>query len=149
LVLSGDVPLIQGSTLQDMLISHGKEYQATVGYANVDNPYGLGRIIRNVETQNLEKIIEEKDIPVDQPELRAISEINTGIYLFRTETLLELLPQVNNQNKQQEYYLPDVIKMLTQENKLVNLTPIPEQEAQGINTPQQLQEAEEVYQQMH
>jgi bifunctional N-acetylglucosamine-1-phosphate-uridyltransferase/glucosamine-1-phosphate-acetyltransferase GlmU-like protein len=56
---------------------------------------------------------------------------------------------VKNENKQQEYYLPDVIKMLTQKNQLVNLTHIPEKEAQGINTPQQLQEADQLYQQMH
>jgi len=141
LVLSGDVPLIQTVTLRQMLRSHKKNHEATVGYCQVKNPHGLGRIIRNSETKHLEKIIEEKDI--SEEGVRDIKEINTGIYLFKAETLLRLLPEIKNENRQKEYYLPDVIKLLTKENQLVNLTSIPEKEAQGINTREQLVEAEE------
>jgi len=145
LVLSGDVPLIQSKTLRKLLPSERTSKPTmlgTVAYANTDTPYGLGRLIRDSETQNLTSMIEQKDIPSNRKDLEDIKEINTGIYLFYAQSLMEKLPLVQNNNNQKEYYLPDVIKMLIPQ---VNLVEIPFTEAMGINTPQQLSEASDVY----
>src|SRR5699024_4688918 len=67
-----------------------------------------GRVIRN-ETNDVEKIVEHKD--ANNEEL-TINEINTGTYCFDNEALFEALLQVDNDNVQNEYYLPHVVEIL-------------------------------------
>jgi len=143
LVLSGDVPLIRSETLKEMLkIHHQTNAICTVMTSITDNPTGYGRIIRSFDGM-LDKIVEEKDIQTD--DIRNINEINCGIYLFRAENLFTTLPKVDNDNKQQEYYLPDVIKIMIQENMNISVFQVDDMsETHGINTPEQLKEIEKL-----
>ena len=84
---------------------------ATVLSAKVKNPYGYGRIIRNSDN-NFKTIVEEKDANDSQ---KNITEIN-GIYIFNNQTLFENINKVKNNNNQSEYYLPDVLEILTKQN---------------------------------
>ena len=116
LVLYGDAPLIRGETLDKLMAYHSREvHQATVLTAELDEPYGYGRIIRDQEGL-LARIVEERDAK-DQE--RAIKEINSGIYCFDSKELKNTLPKLDNNNAQGEYYLTDVLEILKNEGKKV------------------------------
>ena len=142
LVLSGDVPLLTDSTLENLITTHQTSGAiASLLTANLDDPSGYGRIIRNSEG-NVEKIVEHKD--ASSEELK-IKEINVGIYIFKTERLFKSLVKIDNNNAQGEYYLPDVVKMYVDHRKKV-VAQLAEnfEETRGINTLEQLYEAETI-----
>ena len=136
LILSGDVPLITVSTISQLLKVHQKtEAWCTLLSTDLPNPTGYGRIIRD-KNKNLSKIIEEKDASEDEKKIR---EINSGIYVFKTEQLFRLLPLVKNNNKQKEYYLPDVLNLIIKENGNIAIKKTANAlEVQGINNLEQL-----------
>ena len=108
-VLYGDTPLITGETVS-RLLQHHEESGAvcTVLTAIASNPKGYGRIIRNSNGQVID-IVEEKDATAEQ---KAITEINTGIYCFDNIKLFDVLKRVDNDNAQNEYYLPSAFTLL-------------------------------------
>ena len=136
IILSGDVPLISNKTLKCLIDNHQKsENAATIITADLNNPAGYGRIIRDNKGL-LEKIVEHKDATENELD---IHEINSGIYAFDCSILFKYLPKIQNNNNQGEYYLPDVLAEII-ENKLkvgIEKTKnIPE--IQGVNTIEQL-----------
>lgn len=139
LILSGDVPLIQSETLINLYNMHiNKNAQATILSAKVNNPYGYGRIIR--ENDNFISIVEEKDADNNQ---KNIKEINAGIYIFDNKVLFENINKINNNNNQSEYYLPDIMPLLINQNYKVLVHQIQnENEIKGANTYEQLLELE-------
>ena len=143
LILYGDVPLIEIETLKKLLLLHNKEFsQSTILTTELPNPYGYGRIIRNIDN-NLQKIVEEKDASKQQ---KNICEINSGIYVFKAPTLFNLLPLVKNNNSQNEYYLPDVLNMLISKKEKVAIEKINNYfEIQGVNSIEQLNEINRIY----
>lgn len=105
LVLCGDAPFIDPDTIRDSLERHIAEHNSvTVITANVDHPYGYGRILRT--DSGIAGIVEEKDAT---PEQRRITEINSGCYWFRTTDLIGLLGRITDNNAQHEYYLTDTV----------------------------------------
>jgi len=144
LVLSGDVPLLTDQTLRMLLESHQKSGAvATLLTSELDDPTGYGRIIRD-ETGFVKKIVEHKDAG---PEELKVNEINVGIYVFRSPDLFAALKQIDNNNAQGEYYLPDVIPLFIRDGKKVNAVKTPNfDETRGINTVEQLKNAETIIQ---
>ena len=138
LILSGDVPLLSEISLDKILRRHYVSCAtATVLSTIIDNPTGYGRVIRSNDG-NLERIVEEMDCSEDE---RKIREINAGIYLFRSEVLFRYLPKVSNANVQQEYYLPDVLPMIIEDDGIVAVEQINDAlEVAGVNSPEQLEE---------
>lgn len=109
LVVCGDTPLLTAATLRRLLEMHERhQAAATVLTAVLADPTGYGRVVREPDGR-LQRIVEHKDATGDE---LAIREVNTGIYCFDNRRLFELLPQVDNDNAQGEYYLPDVIELL-------------------------------------
>ena len=107
LVLCGDAPFIDAATISKSLERHIKENNAvTVITAEVSDPTGYGRILRT--DSGIAGIVEEKDATDEQ---RAIREINSGCYWFRTPDLIELLDQIDNKNAQGEYYPTDTVAL--------------------------------------
>ncbi len=139
LILSGDVPLITSETLSDLYKKHTQyKSKGTVLSAIINNPTGYGRIIRN-ETAFI-SIVEEKDANKEQ---RKINEINTGIYIFNNQILFSNINEINNQNNQSEYYLPDVLPIMLKNKHLITVCEtFNELEIKGINTIQQLNDLE-------
>ena len=108
-ILYGDVPIIRPETLKKLVDKSYKNKEcATLLTAIYENPTGYGRIIRD-EGGNIKAIVEEKDANMFE---REIKEINSGIYCFDIEELLQALPQIKADNAQGEYYLTDVIKIM-------------------------------------
>ncbi|MCO8272476.1 bifunctional UDP-N-acetylglucosamine diphosphorylase/glucosamine-1-phosphate N-acetyltransferase GlmU [Actinoplanes sp. TRM 88003] len=108
-VLNGDVPLLRAETVSSLIEAHESGARgATVLAAEVGNPSGLGRIVRDA-AGNLERIVEERDASA---EVRAIREINAGIYAFDAASLREALSKLSTDNDQGEEYLTDVFGIL-------------------------------------
>jgi len=143
LVLSGDVPLISKDTLHSLIVKHEiNNYDATMLTAEINNPTGYGRVIRD-NKNNLKYVCEHKDC--NEQELK-INEINSGIYVFNNKLLFDLLPKLDNDNAQAEYYLPDVLTLIVNSNGNVGLKRTSDFiEIQGINTLEQLSELEKEY----
>ncbi len=118
IVVCGDTPLITGETYQDLFQHHERTgAKATVLTAKAPNPFGYGRVIRNKATNEVERIVEQKD--ANEEEL-LVDEINTGTYCFDNQALFHALQNVSNDNSQGEYYLPDVIEILQKEEEKVS-----------------------------
>lgn len=144
LILYGDVPLIAIATLEK-LIKNTPENAIGIITAHLPDPSRLGRIIRNSH-KKIQRIVEEKDATIEE---RMINEINSGIYIIPANYLKKWLPNITNQNAQQEYYLTDIIKFAVQENIPIH-TEEPQHidEVVGINDRIQLAHAERFYQRL-
>lgn len=109
IILYGDVPLIRKETLEKLVNKSIKDKEsATLLTAIYDNPTGYGRILRDTVGRVI-GIVEEKDASADE---RRIQEINSGIYCFDIEELLDAIKKIKPNNAQGEYYLTDVIKIM-------------------------------------
>jgi UDP-N-acetylglucosamine pyrophosphorylase len=142
LVLSGDVPLLTKPTIEKLITAHQTSGAiASLLTTNMKDPSGYGRIIRNNEG-NVQKIVEHKDASAQELEIK---EINAGIYIFKIVPLFKNLVLVGNNNTQGEYYLPDVVKMYVDhgEKVVAQLTENLD-EIRGINTIEQLKDAETI-----
>ncbi|WP_306204806.1 bifunctional UDP-N-acetylglucosamine diphosphorylase/glucosamine-1-phosphate N-acetyltransferase GlmU [Actinoplanes sp. RD1] len=108
-VLNADVPLLRPETVDALVAAHESGQRgATVLAAEVADPTGLGRIVRDA-AGNLERIVEERDA---SPEIKGIREINAGIYVFDATLLREALGKLTTDNDQGEEYLTDVFGLL-------------------------------------
>lgn len=140
LILSGDVPLLQQSTMNKLINMNEKVKLITT---ILSDPTGYGRIIKNNE--KFDKIIEQKDCNKKEFEIK---EINCGIYAIKSEYLCKYLPNLKNNNSQGEYYLTDIIEMIKREEGLdVGLLKIPQEnvyEILGVNTIEQLKDLEKL-----
>lgn len=113
LVLCGDAPFIDAVTIKEALVIHKQQKNAvTVITAELDDPKGYGRIIRKGSA--IAAIAEEKDA---SPEQRAVKEVNSGAYWFRTADLIELLGKIRCENVQKEYYLTDTVAIAISEGR--------------------------------
>jgi len=140
-VLYGDVPLLTVKTLTDMYKRHTATKAAcTVLTMKLDNPDKYGRVVRNSEKQ-ITEIIEYLDA---DDKIRKINEINTGIYCFNAKELFAALKHVSNANAKKEYYLTDVIKILSHNNRKIESVLLDDHiEAAGVNSLEQLAELEQ------
>ncbi|MCD6583015.1 MAG: bifunctional UDP-N-acetylglucosamine diphosphorylase/glucosamine-1-phosphate N-acetyltransferase GlmU [Desulfuromusa sp.] len=135
----GDVPLLKPGTLQQLLKYHSQQKSTvTVLTAQMPNPQGYGRIIRDGE--QILQIIEEKEADEQQ---RQITEINAGTYLFDAAFVLSALRGLNKNNAQGEYYLTDVVAAAVAAGKKTRALCVDDPtEVMGINDRCQLAEAE-------
>lgn len=141
MVLSGDTPLITGETLKKVLSEHEAEKRAaTVISAIAENPFGYGRVVRS--GGNLEKIVEQKDASEEE---KKICEINSGLYFFDIEKLCNALKKLTNNNAQGEYYLTDVMEILTNGGEKVGVSVADIEDTIGVNDRIQLAEAEKIF----
>ncbi|MFD1706525.1 bifunctional UDP-N-acetylglucosamine diphosphorylase/glucosamine-1-phosphate N-acetyltransferase GlmU [Siminovitchia sediminis] len=142
LVICGDTPLISVDTMSALMKQHEESgAKATVLTARAENPSGYGRVIRNAKG-DVERIVEHKD--ANEEEL-AVTEINTGTYCFDNDALFAALEHVSNENAQGEYYLPDVIEILKEQNETVSAYITDDfEETLGVNDRIALAEAERI-----
>ena len=146
LILSGDVPLTQASTLQALLALCAGQQLALLTLAMPD-PTGYGRIVRENGDSAGGKvlaIVEHKDASDAQ---RQISEIYSGIMAVPTRLLRSWLSRLDNNNAQGEYYLTDIVKFAVADGLPVLAHQITDAaQVAGVNSPVQLAELERIYQ---
>ncbi len=142
LILYGDVPLIQTSTLKT-LISNTEITGFSILTVIQKDPSGYGRIIRN-SSRAIQSIIEHKDASAKELE---VDEINTGIMAINGRLLKKYLNQIEPNNSQGELYLTDIVEKAVKDN--VNITSFiceDSTEVMGINNKNNLADAERAYQ---
>lgn len=141
MVLCGDVPLLTSTTLSRLVQIHRAEQAGlTLITAFLDNPQGYGRIVRN-GTGGVSGIVEERDASA---QVRAVKEINAGIYIFQTQSLLAALENISPSPVTQEYYLTDTIPRIATQGRIVALTVENPEEILGVNTPEELLRVEAI-----
>jgi bifunctional UDP-N-acetylglucosamine pyrophosphorylase/glucosamine-1-phosphate N-acetyltransferase len=140
LVLPGDTPLLRRSTVAALVRAHRESRAAcTMLTAIVADPTGYGRVVRGKEGR-VERVVEHRDATPDELD---IAEINTSIYCFRRSLLAPALRRVLPDNIQGEYYLTDVVEVLSDAGHLVGaLVCDDELETSGVNDRPQLAIAE-------
>jgi bifunctional UDP-N-acetylglucosamine pyrophosphorylase / glucosamine-1-phosphate N-acetyltransferase len=143
LVVCGDTPLLRTDTLHQLLEGHRKSGAAvTVLSMRLPDPTGYGRIVRG-EGDRIASIVEHRDAT---PEQRKIDEVNSGIYVFDYAALAGVLGRLSSHNDQGEFYLTDTIALLLRDGKRTAVVCAADyRELCGINTPEQLAEAERIY----
>ncbi len=139
LILCGDVPFIRSSTLKELVESHIRsENVITVLGAEVDEPYGYGRLVTD-ENNRIRAIVEEADATEDERKIRLI---NSGIYCVNRLSLKYLLDRIRPDNVQKEMYLTDIVGIAAGEGERIGMTVgTDNHEVMGINTPADLRKA--------
>lgn len=141
IVIAGDSPLIQTSSLKKLL-AHFHEHQPALLLGSLEkaDPTGLGRIVRD-EHGNFIGIVEHKDATEQQ---LAIHEVNMSTYLFRTPDLMYALDRLSNENAQNEYYITDCATLLREAGRQVEALPVLDEcESLSINNLDELKLVDE------
>lgn len=143
LVLYGDHPFVQSSSIKKFLslAPQAVNIMPTIlpdfeGWHH--NFFAWGRIVRN-QARKVEAIIELKDASEAQ---KLITEVNPGFMCFNKTWLLANIDKLQNNNKAQEFYLTDMIKIAFNEGHEVETITVSPREAMGINSPDELKIAE-------
>jgi UDP-N-acetylglucosamine diphosphorylase/glucosamine-1-phosphate N-acetyltransferase len=120
LILAGDSPLVQSSSLRKLLAKFAEDQPAClIGTAHKPNPAGLGRVVRGTDGR-FQAIVEDRDATPDQ---RVITEVNLSTYVFRPDALLSALERLTADNAQGEYYLTDCPGVLKAAGERVEALP--------------------------
>ena len=141
LILNGDVPLIETSTLQALIDSCDGRRLALLS-VEMPDPTGYGRILRTGEA--VEAIVEHKDADAQQREIR---EVYTGFMAVPSTLLKRWLARLTHANAQGEYYLTDIVRLAVEDG--VDVAAVGTRDllqVHGVNSPQQLAEIERAFQ---
>jgi bifunctional UDP-N-acetylglucosamine pyrophosphorylase/glucosamine-1-phosphate N-acetyltransferase len=138
LVLNGDMPLITAQSLKGFL-----EIEADIimSIFDLQDPSGYGRVI--IRDGHVEYIVEQKD--ANEAELNTTT-VNAGIYAFSRNVLEQYIPQLSNENAQNEYYLTDVIAMAKKDGCTIVPLLVDEEHFKGVNSKKDLANAEMIMQ---
>lgn len=142
LICCGDTPLMEASTFRALLDTHLKNNNAcTLLSARLSDGGSYGRVLREADG-SFRAIVEAKDCT---PEQAAVTEVNTGAYVFRVRELLDSLDKLTTDNAQGELYLTDVPAFIKAAGGRVGLCDgCSETEMLGVNTVEQLSEVERI-----
>ncbi len=145
LILCGDTPLLSKDVVGRLLKGHHlHKHIATILTAEVGDPAGYGRIVRDAKG-DIQAIREEKDASETE---RKIKEINVGVYCFNAKILFNILKKVRANPKKKEFYLTDVVELLLAEGRSVaTMKRWDENMAFGINTRADLAQAQAIIRQ--
>lgn len=143
IVTYGDTPLLTAATLRTLAERHEAHGNGvTVLTAEVPDPTGYGRILRDAADDSVTAIVEHKDATDEQ---RRITEINSGVYAFEGKLLAEALGLIGTANAQGEEYLTDTLEILRTAGHRVGAVVAEDyQDILGINDRVQLAEAQRV-----
>jgi len=139
-VTVGDNPYITPEVINSLLEAHRRsQAAATIVTAVFDSPPPYGRVIRDGRGRIL-RVVEEGDA---SPEQKLIKEVHVSIYCLKTAIVLPLLDEISNDNAKKEYYLTDIVGVLTGHGHAVEtLRSADPRLTLGVNTPEELAEAE-------
>ncbi|HRU40179.1 MAG TPA: DapH/DapD/GlmU-related protein, partial [Candidatus Goldiibacteriota bacterium] len=141
LILSGDVPLVEASTIRGLINEFTREKcGGIICTSKVSDPSGYGRIIKAPDG-NIIKIAEEKNAGLFE---RKIKEINSGVYVFNADALKRYIKSVKKDRLKGEFYLTDVIEMMSKNAIKIRAKDVDCAETSGINDRVQLMEANRV-----
>lgn len=149
-ILSGDVPFIKPDTINSLSGLCNQDIHASILATRIQNPDGYGRIIlsngqhgvADIVADTVVDIVEDRDC---SPEEKQIKLINGGIYCFNCDSLIKYIGLISNNNAQQEYYLTDIFRLMSNQGEQINYMCLSQEEQTqiiGVNTPEQLRDLE-------
>jgi bifunctional UDP-N-acetylglucosamine pyrophosphorylase/glucosamine-1-phosphate N-acetyltransferase len=138
LILCGDTPLVTAEELA-RVVEGAKGVELAVGVAELAEPHGYGRILRDLDG-HVREIREQRDLATNAE--RAVREVNAGIYAGRREQLAAALAALTPNNAQGEYYLTDIVAALARSGSVVAVRGHADA-LLGVNDREQLRQAEE------
>jgi bifunctional UDP-N-acetylglucosamine pyrophosphorylase / glucosamine-1-phosphate N-acetyltransferase len=132
MILYGDSPLLRSQTLLQLVNQQtASDAAGTLLSADMDDPTGYGRVIRNDADLTVQEIVEQK---AANPQQLAIHEANMGIYCFRADLFWKYVDEMGTENPAGEYYLTDMVAILNRAGFKVEAMRIDNpNEALGIN----------------
>ena len=134
LIINGDIPLIRKQTLIDFYNLYKNENaDGIILSAIFENPFSYGRVIK--DGNKVLRIVEEKETNEEQ---KKVKEINAGVYIFKAQALVKALEKINNNNEKGEYYITDVIEILSNDKKVISYSLEDSMEIQGVNSKVEL-----------
>ncbi|MDE7095662.1 MAG: bifunctional UDP-N-acetylglucosamine diphosphorylase/glucosamine-1-phosphate N-acetyltransferase GlmU, partial [Anaeroplasmataceae bacterium] len=138
-ILPGDAPFISSKTIEAFVREHKNNNNLlTIGTIRLDSPFGYGRVLR--ERNKIVRIIEERDASIEEKE---IQEVYAGFMCVKVAILKEYVMQIENKNVQQEYYLSDLVELVSKQGKVDSFEFSDSFEAKGINDLNSLSLAEQ------
>ena len=141
LILYGDVPLIQESSLKKLCSLNNS---LSILTTNFNDPTGYGRVVKN-SNGFVEEIVEEKDTSTEQ---KNIKEVFTGVMVVNGKILKDLLPLINNNNTSKEFYLTDLIGIANKNGFKIDTLSVSWEETLGANTRYEQEKLEQTYRKM-
>lgn len=142
LVLNGDDSFLFSPSLLAKLFEKHSKSNSEITFLTIEmkNPKGLGRVIRDKKNSVID-IVEEKDANEKQ---KKIKEINAACYLFSAGFLKENINKISKSKITGEYYIVSLVKIAVKKIKKVDAFVINKLKWRGINTPEELAEAEKL-----
>lgn len=142
LVLAGDGPLIQASTIEQMVETHRRTgAAATLATSVIDDPTGYGRVIRDSDGR-FNRIAEHRSATEEE---RSIREIYPSYALFDRDALFSTLASLEPDPDSGEYYITHVPQMLLEQGQRVEVVDaVPPEDVLSVNTPEQLHDVEAI-----
>ncbi|HEH4417976.1 TPA: bifunctional UDP-N-acetylglucosamine diphosphorylase/glucosamine-1-phosphate N-acetyltransferase GlmU [Campylobacter coli] len=138
LILCGDMPLVEKTSLEALLQSEG---ELSLAVFNAGDAKSYGRVI--IKDNQVEKIVEFKDANEEE---RKVSVCNAGVYVIESKLLAQILPLIDNHNAAKEYYLTDSISLAKKQGASVKAVFVDEDEFMGINDKFELNIAQNLMQ---
>jgi len=142
-VTYGDGPLLSRATLQELVDRQaGVDRAATLITTRLEDPTGYGRIILGKDGE-VQAIVEQK---AATPQQLSIPLINSGIYCFRADLLWKHIAEIGTDNPAREYYLTDIVEILSRAGHKVAALEVPDsEELLGINTRAELASVDKIF----
>lgn len=143
LIIYGDDSHFYTEKTISNLINKHEESGASITFLTikVDNPFGLGRIVRN-NSGEVVAIIEEKDA---SPKIRKIKEVNPACYIFKVSFLQKYLSTIPKSKVTGEYYLTSLIDIAISNSEKISTYQAENMPWRGVNTKEELEEAEKIF----
>jgi bifunctional UDP-N-acetylglucosamine pyrophosphorylase / glucosamine-1-phosphate N-acetyltransferase len=143
IILNGDTPLLRETTLRELLEVHRRQEAAvTILTAIVEDASGYGRVVKSSSGDGVSRIVEDRDADAA---VKALHEINVGTYVVQGDFLFAALEQLEPTNAQGEFYLTDIVQAAVAQGRRVAAVTLDDpDEGLGVNTREQLAEAEQV-----
>ena len=142
LILFGDVPLITLSSLKKLTnIFNKKKIPGLMLAFDSAEPFGYGRVV--TKGKKVESVVEELNA---SPDIKKISLCNAGVMLCKYELLFSFINKISSKNKKREKYLPDIFAIFHQNKKSFKYILCKEEEMLGINTLDDFNKIDEIYQ---
>ncbi|EGK8202764.1 bifunctional UDP-N-acetylglucosamine diphosphorylase/glucosamine-1-phosphate N-acetyltransferase GlmU [Campylobacter coli] len=138
LILCGDMPLVEKTSLEALLQSEG---ELSLAVFNTRDAKSYGRVI--IKDDQVEKIVEFKDANEEE---RKVSVCNAGVYVIESKLLAQILPLIDNHNAAKEYYLTDSIFLAKKQDASIKAVFVDEDEFMGINDKFELNIAQNLMQ---
>ncbi|XAK24910.1 bifunctional UDP-N-acetylglucosamine diphosphorylase/glucosamine-1-phosphate N-acetyltransferase GlmU [Campylobacter coli] len=138
LILCGDMPLVEKTSLEALLQSEG---ELSLAVFNTRDAKSYGRVI--IKDNQVEKIVEFKDANEEE---RKVSVCNAGVYVIESKLLAQILPLIDNHNAAKEYYLTDSISLAKKQGASIKAVFVDEDEFMGINDKFELNIAQNLMQ---